>query len=137
MTAKELAAKMRARARAVEPEFSKTTRGLGVIAVNFTRERMDEEIYSQPIPRSAKGRPLWKRTKNLRKGERYEVLDPYSVRIVNDMSYAEPRHEAGKPGRRPTRYPAHWRDELQAAFRSILLDAYHLTVRDILKRGGG
>jgi len=136
MTARELAAKMRARARAVEPEFRKTTRSLGIIAVTFTRERMDADIYDQPIPRSATGRPLWQRTGKLRRGEKSEVLDAYTVRIVNDASYAEPRHEAGKPGRRKTRYPAHWRDDLEQAFRTVIVDAYRLTWEAILRRGG-
>lgn len=137
MTAKQLAAKMRARAAAVEPEFRKTTNGLAVSALKFCRERLTADIYALPVPkRPRSGKPMWRRTGNLRRSERAEVKDAYTAAIVNDAVYAEPRHEAGKPGRRPTRYPAHWRDELREAFASILQDAYRLTVLAILKRGG-
>lgn len=137
MTAKQLAAKMARRAAAVEPEFRKTTHGIAVSALKFCREKITDEIYSLPIPkRPSSGKPMWRRTGNLRRSERVEERSAYEAAVVNDASYALFRHEAGKPGRRPTRYPAHWRDELVATFRPILRDAYRLTVEAILKRGG-
>jgi hypothetical protein len=138
MTAQQLAAKMRARAAAVEPEFRKTTRGLAVQALAFCRQKITEQIYALAIDVTKSGKKKWKRTGALRRGERVEVIDAYTMRMVNDASYALYRHEAGKPGRRkinPGR-ESHWRDEMVATFREILLDAYRLTVRDILKRGG-
>ena len=137
MTAKQLARKMRARAAAVEPEFRRTTNGLAISALRFCREKLTELIYALPVPKRPKsGKPMWKRTGFLRRSERVEVRDAYTTAVVNDAKYALPRHEAGKPGRRPTRYPAQWRDELTETFRSVCLDAYHLTVEKILKRGG-
>lgn len=137
MTSKQLAAKMRARARAVEPEFRKTTHGLAIAALRFCRLKITELIYANPVPkRPVSGKPQWKRTGNLRRSERQEVVDAYTARIVNDASYALYRHEAGKPGRRKTQFPAHWRDELRQAFQPVIRDAYRLTVAAILKRGG-
>lgn len=138
MTAQQLAAKMRARAAAVEPEFAKTTKGLAANALAFCRQKITEEIYALDVDRTKAGKKKWQRTGALRRGERAEVVDAYTAKIVNDASYALYRHEAGKPGRRqinPGRV-SHWRDELTATFRSIVADAYRLTIRDILKRGG-
>ena len=138
MTAQQLAATMRRRAAAVEPEFRKTTRGLAVEALAYCRQRITEQIYGPAIDRRKNGKPKWKRTGFLRRGERVETPDAYTVKLVNDANYALFRHEAGKPGHRrinPGRV-SHWRDELVAAFRPVLLDAYRLTVQAILKRGG-
>jgi hypothetical protein len=136
MTSQQLARKMRARAAAVEPEFRKTTHGLAVAALRYSKLKITELIYAFPVPKGKNGKPLWRRTGFLRRAERAEVRDAYTAAIVNEASYALFRHEAGKPGRRPTRYPAHWRDELREAFRAVCLDAYSLTVQAILKRGG-
>ena len=136
MTAAQLARKHKARKTLVEKEFRKSMRGLGISAVAFTRMKLTEEIYAFPIPkRPRSGKPAWKRTGALRRGERYQVTDAYTVQIVNDVSYAKPRHEAGKPGRRVVRYPSHWRDELVEAFRGILADVYEATMSDILEKG--
>lgn len=137
MTAQQLAALFKARAAAVEPEFRQTTRGLARDALRFCRLKLTELIYSQPIPtRPKSGKPMWKRAGNLRRSERTEIRDAYTAAVVNDAIYALPRHEAGKPGRRKTRFPAHWRDELRKAFQPQLLPAYRETVLRILRRGG-
>jgi hypothetical protein len=138
VTAQQLAAKMRARAAAVEPEFAKTTKGLAADALGYSRRLITEQIYALDVDRTKAGKKKWKRTGFLRRGERAETPDAYTVKLVNDAGYALFRHEAGKPGRRkinPARV-SHWRDELLETFRPILADAYRLTVQAILKRGG-
>ena len=134
MTAEQLARKYARRAEMVRTEFRKTARGLGISALRFTKQKLTELIYGLPVPKRKSGKPEWRRTGHLRRSERWELVDDYTVRIINDASYAVPRHEAGKPGRRRVRYPAHWRDELVETFRPIVLEAYQITVRDILKR---
>jgi hypothetical protein len=87
------------------------------------REQITEQIYALDVDRTKAGKKRWKRTGLLRRAERVETPDAYTVKLVNDASYALYRHEAGKPGRRkinPLRV-AHWRDELVATFRPILL----------------
>jgi len=87
--------------------------------------------------RGSKGaQKAWKRTGALRRGERVEVPNSYRVDVVNDVVYAEPRHEAGKPGRRRTRFPAHWRDEWKQEFRPRVQMAYREAVLRIMKQGG-
>lgn len=137
MTAKQLAAKMKRRAAAVEPEFRRATQRLGLEAVAFCRQKLTELIYSQPIPkRPRSGKPMWRRTGFLRRSERLEIRDSYTAAVVNDATYALPRHEAGKPGRRPTRFPAHWRDEMVKAFREKVTTAYREALLRILRQGG-
>src|SRR5713101_4624312 len=50
MNAHELAAKMRAHARAIEPEFRRTTNSLAIQALRFCRLKMTELIYAKPVP---------------------------------------------------------------------------------------
>ncbi len=135
MTAAELARAHRKRAALVEKEFRKTSNGLAVSVVKFTRELMTKEIYAIPVDKTKAGKPKWRRTGNLRRSERAEVVDAYTVRVVNDASYALPRHEAGKPTGRninPLRI-SHWRDELLKTFQPLMLDLYSLTVKKILE----
>ena len=135
MTAAQIAALHRRRAARVPIEFRKTSNGLKISAVKFTRELMTAEIYAIPEDVRKNGKKKWRRTGHLRRSERAEVTDPYTVRVVNDAKYALPRHEAGKPGNRkinPLR-ESHWRDELVETFRSVILDAYELTMKAILE----
>ncbi len=135
MTAAELARLHRRRAARVPIEFRKTSNGLAIAAVKFCREKLTAEVYAIPEDVNKAGKKKWRRTGHLRRSERAEVVDPYTVRVVNDAAYAEPRHEAGKPGRRninPLRV-SHWRDELMETFRSVLLDAYEVTIQSILR----
>lgn len=137
MNARQLADRMKRRAEAVEREFRASSQGLAVSAVKFTKERMTEEIYSVPEDRRKNGKKAWRRTGHLRRSERAEVPNAYTVRVVNSAVYALPRHEAGKPGHRninPARV-SHWRDELLETFRPIVLDVRRQTVLDLLKGG--
>lgn len=132
-SASELSRVWQKRVRLADREFKKTMRGIGETAVKFTKEQMTKDIYAIPEDRSKNGKKKWQRTHRLYKGERYEMTDPYSVRIVNDVPYAQPRHDAGKPGHRkinPVR-ESHWRDEMQKVMQPFLKDALELTIRDI------
>ncbi len=136
MTAPELARLMKQRAAVTEAEFQRTTNRLAAEALKFCRETMTREIYAQPVPtRPKSGKKMWKRTGTLRRSERIEPRTAYEAAIVNDAAYALPRHEAGKPGHRKTRFPAHWRDELNKFIRPRITRAYRETVARILKRG--
>lgn len=154
MTAEQVAAKMARRQAKAEKAFQQTIKGVAVSAVAFTKAKMTEEIYAIPEDLSASGKrrqasasargkrftPVgkdkkWRRTGNLRRSEKFLIVSPYEVHIVNTAAYAEPRHEAGKPGHRkinPLRV-SHWRDDLKGVFHEeFLLDLYHQTVEDIL-----
>lgn len=136
MTAQQLQRLMTRRAALVKSELTKTTRGLGISAVKFCKETMTREIYAIPEDVTSTGRKKWRRTGHLRRSERWELRSPYQVAIINDARYAEPRHEAGKRGRRainPLR-ESHWRDELKRVFRPIEADAYRATILAILRR---
>ncbi len=131
MTAEQLAAKMALFPEIVAEEFRKTMQGVGIAALARSKQLMTEQIYAIPedLSRSGearqkrlkaqgkkftarKGDKKWTRTGNLRRSEKFEVRSPYEVAIVNYAAYAEPRHEAGKPGRRninPLR-ESHWQD---------------------------
>jgi hypothetical protein len=137
VNADQYARLMQLRARRIEPEFRHTTRGIANSVLEFSRQRMHALIYAFPVPRRKSGKPAYKRTGDLLAGERQVPAGPYSFRIVNDVPYAEPRHEAGKPGRRKVRHPAHWRDELIARSHSILVDNHRKTARKILGLKGG
>jgi|GEM_PF-4584271 len=159
MTADQVARKMKKREQLVAREFTQTTRGVGVSALAFDKQKMTEEIYAVPEDLSASGKKrqasaaargkkftpvgkdkAWRRTGHLRRSEKFDILDPYTVAIVNTASYALPRHEAGKPGHRninPARV-SHWHDDLKVAFgEGLLRELYHSTMVDILKAGGG
>lgn len=158
MTADQVAAKMARRQKLAEKAFQQTIRGVATSAVSFTKMKMTEEIYAIPEDLSASGKrrqakaqaagkrftPVgkdkkWRRTGNLRRSEKFLIVNPYEVHIVNTAAYAEPRHEAGKPGRRninPLRI-SHWRDDLKGVFHEeFMLDLYRQTVADILNGGG-
>ena len=137
MTAAQLARRMRRRQQLVEREFQKTSQGLAISAVRFCKEKLTEEVYAVPEDTTKAGKKKWRRTGHLRRSERAEVRDPYTVVVINDAVYAEPRHEAGKPGRRrinPNR-ESHWRDELAKTFAEVTKDAYAAPVADILRKG--
>lgn len=139
MTARELVQLWQKRRADFDREFMASSRGLATSMVRFDKEKMTEEIYSLPEDRTAKGKKKWRRTGALRRAERFEVPDPYTILIINDMNYAEPRHEAGKPSRRginPLR-ESHWRDELVETFRPIVLDVRRETLLAILRQGKG
>lgn len=132
MTPAEVAALMQRRARAVTREVERATNRLGIEALSVSKRLMTQEIYSKPVDRRKNGKPKWVRTGNLRRSERLELRGAAAAggvvvaAIVNDAAYAEPRHEANKPGRRqinPAR-TAHWRDDMlqQLAPRRIEIE---------------
>jgi hypothetical protein len=138
MTAAEVTAAHRRRQQLADREFRATARAIGLSAVKFCKEKLTSTVYAIPEDVSSTGRKLWRRTGNLRRSEKMEIPDPYTVNIINTAAYALPRHEAGKPGRRkinPLRI-VHWRDELVEAFRPLVADLVHQTVQDILGRKG-
>lgn len=149
MTAAQLAALHRRRAARVPVEFQKTMNGVKISLLKYEKELMTSEIYAIPedlkksgIAKQKAGRKIlgsdkkWRRTGHLRRSERAEVTDPYTVRLVNDAVYAKPRHEAGKPNKRhinPLR-ESHWRDEAVKLWESIKGDLLEATIRDILAK---
>lgn len=137
MTAQEYAQRMLRRRDLVERELRKTTHGLAVAALRFSKEKLTE-IYNIPEdvnPRT--GKRKWKRTGHLRRSERVEERSAYEFALVNDAVYSEPRHEAGKPNRRkinPLRV-VHWRDETRAVMEPIVREQTRAAVLQILRGG--
>jgi hypothetical protein len=89
------------------------------------QRQLSKLIYSKPEDVSSTGRKKWVRTGRLRNAETVTLTrgpgaDVFSLTLKNPVSYAEPRHEAGKPGRRKTNRPAHWQDETRKACQSRL-----------------
>lgn len=137
MTAAQVARRMKQREALVEREFRASSRGLAISAVKFAKEKLTQEVYAIPEAVTKGGKKKWRRTGHLRRSERYELQDAYTVLIKNGANYALPRHEAGKPGHRkidPVR-ESHWRDELVTVFAPIVLDVQASTLEAILKAG--
>ena len=159
MTAEELAALMKRRRDLFEPAFRSATNEIARIAISRSKQLMTEQIYSLPEDRTAKGerrfqrfvqtrRPgqvfsarkgdrKWVRTGHLRRRERVEIVSAYQCDVINDAVYAEPRHEAGKPGRRkinPAR-ESHWRDDLVNDMRDAVIEIRRDAVQQVLKGG--
>jgi len=135
-TAIELAKRYNTRAALVEKEFAQTMRGVRISAQKFCKETMIAEIYAIPEDRTKSGKKKWQRTRRLLNAEKAVLTDPFTVEMINPTPYAQPRHEAGKPGRRkinPLR-ESHWRDKLVETFRPILADLYEDTMTAILAR---
>jgi hypothetical protein len=102
----------------------------------LARAALERLIYSKPEDVSGTGRKRWTRTRNLINNETAEVRGQAEVVLTNAMDYAEPRHEAGKPGRRninPNRV-AHWRDAIRPELRELQLK---LAARKLLELLGG
>lgn len=145
MTAQQLQRRMLRRAALVESEFSKTTKGLGIAAVKYCKEKLTAELYSIPEDVNKNGEKKWRRTGHLRRSERADQRGPYVVAIVNDAKrYAADRHERGKTTSEILDYTprnvnpireTHWRDDLAKTFRPIERDAYRATVLALLRKG--
>lgn len=134
MTAAQLAAKMKRREARLMQSLAQTARGIAISARRLSVEFMTQGIYALDVDRTASGKKKWRRTGHLRRSEQYEVRSPVEIAIVNRANYAEPRHEAGKPGRRrinPAR-ETHWRDEMAAIMRPIAVEQWRETVHDVL-----
>lgn len=134
MTARQLADKMKARRDHFTPALAATTRGLARSALKLSKEKMTEGIYALPVPkRPRSGKPMWRRTGHLRRSEQWEVRGPASFVIKNTASYAEPRHEAGKPGRRKVLYVSHWQEEMAEVMRPICQEQWRETCLDVMR----
>jgi hypothetical protein len=101
----------------------------------ISKRKMKELIYDNPIPVGKSGKPKWKRTRMLYRGEKVEVKREHgeiNITLVNDVTYAEPRHEAGKPGRRHTNFPAHWRDDAREEFRQSHFTGWATVIGELI-----
>src|SRR5436190_24346529 len=97
MTANEIAAQFARRAGLVDGEVRRTVRGLREQMLASSLKHMQADIYDKPVDVSSTGRPKWKRTENLKRAEKLEFDgDGAGCRLVNEMPYAEPRHELGR-----------------------------------------
>jgi hypothetical protein len=102
----------------------------------ISRAALEKLVYSKPEEVSSTGRKLWTRTRDLINHEKAEVRGGGDVVLTNDMVYAEPRHEAGKPGRRkinPARV-AHWRELIQPEIRQAQLETAAKKILQLLVR---
>jgi hypothetical protein len=128
---------LRERAAAVEPLLQEAARRLAVEALATSRQLLTSEIYDKPVDRRANGKPKWTRTGQLRRAERVEVRPGPSVVLVNDQAYAEPRHEANKPGRRVINVnrTAHWRDDTLTKLRGRPAELYRAAILRALSKG--
>lgn len=115
MTSQQVEKRFETLLRRVEPALRNEMRRQAARAVQQSRLLMGLEIYSKPEDVSpATGKKKWVRTGQLLREERLEEKSGSEFLLVNRTVYAEPRHEANKPGRRqinPLR-TAHWRDDL-------------------------
>jgi hypothetical protein len=163
MTPEEIAVRMLKRRDLVEKEFKKTVHGLAVSAwatskqeiskiyaipedrtaqgearfQQFLERRRSGEIVAGTVFRARRGDRKWVRTGHLRRSERVEERSAYEFALVNDAAYSEPRHEAGKPGRRkinPLRQN-HWRDETRKVMDPLVQESFRMTLLAILKAG--
>ncbi|HEY9014957.1 MAG TPA: hypothetical protein VIM84_07835 [Gemmatimonadales bacterium] len=133
MTVDQWARKLRTQKDRLIPELANTTKGLARSANKLSKEKMTEGIYALPIPkRPRSGKPQWRRTGHLRRSETFEVRGPVEFVTRNTAAYAEPRHEAGKPGRRKVRYVSHWQDETREVMQPLAVELWRETIRDVL-----
>jgi hypothetical protein len=114
----------------------KAIQSVGQMALRRSNALITKEIYSKPEDQTASGKPKWRRTGQLAHRETLAFEDDgLTAVIVNETAYAEPRHEAGKPGRRkinPNRV-AHWRDDMVAELRQVFPELIHQTLVSSLR----
>lgn len=94
---------------------------------------MTQLIYSKPEDVSATGRKLWTRTGRLIGAEKAAVSGNNEIVLSNGVDYAEPRHEAGKPGRRPIN-PARfapWREAIRETIRQEQLGITRAMLQEV------
>ena len=115
MTPSEYARAWDKRTKQYEPRMKREFRAIGQLAKQVSDRLLTQEIYSKPEDRTPSGRYKWRRTNRLAVSENLSFSeDGYQAILDNTAEYAEPRHEANKPGRRkinPYR-TAHWRDDM-------------------------
>ncbi len=105
---------------------------LAMLTEALAKRVMQQLIYSKPEDVGPSGRKLWVRTGELMAGEHAVLKGDTEVILTNAVSYAEPRHEAGKPGRRainPARF-APWRDVLAPVLRQLQLSIYENAIQE-------
>jgi hypothetical protein len=135
MTANDIAAQFARRAGAVDGEVRATVRALGEMLLAASLSHMEADIYSKPVDTGSSGQPQWKRTGALKQNEKL-AFDPDGAgcRLVNEMPYAEARHELGRgPSGRKTSRPAHWRDEAFEEMRQVVPETLYAMNRRILE----
>lgn len=85
-----------ATAKQVEKAARKATRAATRVLYDEDRKQLNA-IYKMPVPKHKTGKnagkPRWKRTGMLRRGEVMKFPDPLSGILHNDTPYAEHRHD--------------------------------------------
>lgn len=158
MTAEDLAKAMSLRQNDLRPALEATTRVVAQTALRRSKQLMSEQIYALPEDLTKKGEKRfarfraggprgrvfvarkgdreWVRTGHLRRSEQVQIVGPARIIVKNTAIYAEPRHEAGKPGRRkinPAR-ESHWQDDMARELRPIAQELWRETVREVMGR---
>lgn len=136
MTGAQLATLYRRRARALDREIKKALNGIGDSAFRLSREKMVEGIYALDVDRTKAGKPKWKRTRKLYRGEEYEIRGRDTVAVVNRTPYAVARDAMGRPGGRQPHNPArivHWQEEMAQVMRPIAVDIFRDAINDALR----
>lgn len=64
----------------------------GHVLLKESKDIMQKGIYDVPITTGKDGKPLWKRTGRLMKGERFQTLSNTSGKVTNPTKYTEERH---------------------------------------------
>ncbi len=118
MTPTEYARAWNKRVRDYQPGMRREFRAIAQLAHTVANQLITREIYAIPEDIGPSGKPKWRRTNLLAHSEQPPVFSEeggnLTATLVNTAVYAEPRHEANKPGRRqinPKR-TAHWRDDM-------------------------
>lgn len=114
MTPAQYARAWERRSRDYGPRMRVEIQAIGRLALTVSDRLLTQEVYSKPEDLTHSGRMRWRRTNYLAVSEKLETNDGHRIVLVNEAPYAEPRHEANKPGRRrinPAR-TAHWRNDM-------------------------
>jgi hypothetical protein len=93
------------------------------------------KVVCIPIGKKQAKKKAWRRTGNLRRSEKMQIVSPAEGIISNDAGYAKHRHDMGKPGKRKTRYPAPWRANAVRTCRAKVRLIYRKHVLNALTGG--
>lgn len=136
MTPTEYARAWDKRTKDYAPGMKREFRAIGELALQLSDRLLTQEIYSKPEDRTPSGRYKWRRTHLLAVSETMRMAeDGTQIILENRADYAEPRHEANKPGRRrinPAR-TAHWRDDLLVILGQEIPQRLHRVQAGILR----
>lgn len=161
--ADKLARSWQRRADVLEDRMRKATTEATKVLFAEAQKQIREKIYDKRIPTKAEvqaeraaraaaqgrefrprknfsskregSKPAWRRTGNLRRSERWKVASAYVGIVYNDAEYAKERHERGKRGHKPTRFPAHWRDIAISKTRPLRIEIYRDALRSAISEG--